>query len=350
MAQPLRIAVAGAGLIGRAHIDRIGAEPRATLAAIFDPSDAARALAESIGVPWHPTLDLDAVRPDGVVIATPNALHAGQGLRAVTAGVPILMEKPIADTLAGAQALVHAAEAAGVPILVGHHRRHSPAAAAARALVQSGVLGRIVAVHGTCLFRKPASYFEGAGAWRAQTGGGLVLINLVHVLDDLRALCGEIATVQAMTGTHARGHATEDTAAILLRFESGALATLLASDAAVAPWSWEMTSGENAAYPQTDQNCYWVTGTAGSLAVPQMEWWRHEGDGWMTGLGAARLPVPDGDPLTRQMAHFCDVIAGAAPVLDGAGGLRTLAAALAVLEAARTGSAIGMEAFLGRSD
>lgn len=337
-----RIAVAGAGLIGRAHIARILAEPRMALIAIIDPSDDARALAAEHGVIWWRDLDtaLALARPDGVVIATPTALHAGQGLLAIAANTPMLMEKPIADTLEGARTLVQAAKAAGVPILVGHHRRHSPAAAAARALIQAGTLGKIVAVHGSCLFRKPDSYFDGPGAWRSQPGGGVVLINLVHVIDDLRHLCGDIATVQAMTSAQTRGFAVEDTAAILLRFTSGALATLIASDAATAPWSWEMTSGENAAYPLTDQNCYWVTGTAGSLAVPQMEWWQHQGDGWMTGMGAARFPVPDGDPLTRQMTHFCDVIAGATPVLDGAGGMQTLAAALAVIEAARTGASV----------
>ena len=312
------------------------------LIAIIDPSDDARALAAEHGVIWWRDLDtaLALARPDGVVIATPTALHAGQGLLAIAANTPMLMEKPIADTLEGARTLVQAAKAAGVPILVGHHRRHSPAAAAARALIQAGTLGKIVAVHGSCLFRKPDSYFDGPGAWRSQPGGGVVLINLVHVIDDLRHLCGDIATVQAMTSAQTRGFAVEDTAAILLRFTSGALATLIASDAATAPWSWEMTSGENAAYPLTDQNCYWVTGTAGSLAVPQMEWWQHQGDGWMTGMGAARFPVPDGDPLTRQMTHFCDVIAGATPVLDGAGGMQTLAAALAVIEAARTGASV----------
>lgn len=348
----LRIAVAGAGLIGRAHIARILAEPRMTLIGIIDPSDDAEALAKEHGVVWWQDLAtaLALAQPDGVVIATPTALHAPHGLLAVAARTPMLMEKPIADTLAGARALVRAAEVAGVPILVGHHRRHSPATAAARALIQSGTLGTIVAVQGSCLLRKPESYFDGPGAWRTQPGGGVVLINLVHVIDDLRNLCGEIASVQAMTSQQTRGFAVEDTAAILFRFEGGALATLIASDASTAPWSWELTSGEDPAYSQTDQNCYWVAGTAGSLAVPQMEWWRHEGDGWMTGMGAARIPVPDGDPLTRQMAHFCEVIGGATPLLDGAGGLRTLAVALAVHEAARTGGAVQMNAFLGAPD
>ena len=338
----IRIAVAGAGLIGRAHIERITAAPGLALAAIIDPQEDARDQAARLGVPYFAGLDeaLRVTRPDGVVIATPNALHVPHGLLAVAAGVPMLIEKPLADTLEGGAALVRAAQEAGVPVLVGHHRRHSPALARARAVVQSGALGTIMAVQAQCLFRKPASYFEGAGAWRTQVGGGLVLINIVHVIDDLRCLCGEVTAVQAMAGHAGRGLAVEDTAAILLRFESGALGTLIASDATVAPWSWEMTSGENPAYPQTEQSCYAIAGSAGALSVPAMELWRHEGDGWMTGMGAGRLTVPEGDPLTLQMAHFAEMIAGAPPLLDGAGGLRTLAVTLAVLEAARTGGIV----------
>ena len=94
--------------------------------------------------------------------------------------------------------LVEAAEAAGVPILVGHHRRHSPLIQRARAIVASGRLGRITAVTGLCLYRKPDhGYFDGANAWRREPGGGVILINLVHVVDDLRNLCGEITEVQA---------------------------------------------------------------------------------------------------------------------------------------------------------
>jgi predicted dehydrogenase len=81
-------------------------------------------------------------------------------------------------------------------------------------------------------------------------------------------LCGDIVSVQATESNAARGLAVEDTAAMILRFASGALGTLTISDAAAAPWSWELTSGENKAYPQTDQFCYMVAGTEGSVTVP----------------------------------------------------------------------------------
>ena len=295
-------------------------------------------------MPWFADLEegLQQARPDGVVIATPNRLHVANGLTAVAAGVPMLMEKPIADDVAGAMRLVEAAEAAGVPILVGHHRRHSPLIQRARAIVASGRLGRITAVTGLCLYRKPDhGYFDGANAWRREPGGGVILINLVHVVDDLRNLCGEITEVQAATSSAARGFPVEDTAAILLRFASGALGTLAISDSAAAPWSWELTSGEDKAYPRTDEFCYLIAGTQGSLSVPRLDLWRHEGDGWWTPIEAQRTVVPEQDPLTLQMRHFSAVIRGeVAPLLDGRGGARTLAATLAVTEAAARGSVV----------
>lgn len=344
MTGSVRIAVTGAGRIGQAHIQRIVAEPEATLAAIVDPSPQAQAQAGALGVPWFADLEegLARARPDGVVIATPNRLHVANGLAAVAAGVPALVEKPLADDLADAMRLVEAAEAAQVPILVGHHRRHSPLIQRARAVVASGRLGRITAVTGLCLYRKPdQGYFDGPNAWRREPGGGVILINLIHVIDDLRNLCGEIASVQAAISFAARGFPVEDTAAILLRFANGALGTLAIPDSAAAPWSWELTSGEDKAYPCTDEACYLIAGMQGSLSVPRLDVWSHEGDGWWTPIEARRSIVPEQDPLTLQMRHFCAVVRReVTPLLDGRGGARTLAATLAVKEAAASGGTV----------
>lgn len=344
MTEPVRIAVAGAGLIGRAHIERILAEPQARLAAVIDPAPDAREHAAALGVPHFADFaeGLRAAGPDGVVVATPNRLHVPHGLAAVEARVPVLLEKPVSDDVDDAMRLVAAAEAAGVPILVGHHRRHSPSVQRAREIVASGRLGKITAVTAMCLFRKPdRGYFDGPGAWRREPGGGVVLINLIHVIDDLRNICGDIVSVQAMASNAARGFAVEDTAAVILRFASGALGTLTLSDAAAAPWSWELTSGENEVYPRTDQFCYLVAGTEGSLTVPRLEVWSHEGDGWWTPIRAERGVAPDQDPLALQMRHFCRVIRGEEkPLLDGRGGTRTLEATLAVKAAAETGGVV----------
>src|ERR1700752_2485702 len=106
-----RIAVVGAGLIGQAHIKRVLEEPEAKLTGIADPSPQSKAQAEGLGVAWAPNIEtlLSQARPDGVVIATPNQLHVPHGLAAVKAGVPLLLEKPVADNVDSALALVTAA-------------------------------------------------------------------------------------------------------------------------------------------------------------------------------------------------------------------------------------------------
>src|SRR5215212_10259752 len=182
MTQPVRIAVAGAGLIGQAHIKRVLEEPQAALAAIIDPSPKAKEQAQALEVSYYADLEegLQAAKPDGVVIATPNQLHVPNGLTAVKAGVPMLLEKPVSGDVESALQLVEASEKAGVAILVGHHRRHSPLIQRAREIVESGRLGKLTAVTGLCLFLKPKDYFDGSGAWRREPGGGLVLINLIH--------------------------------------------------------------------------------------------------------------------------------------------------------------------------
>lgn len=342
MTRPVALALLGAGLIGRRHAELIVADPEARLHAIVDPTAEAEALARRLGVPWfaEPEAMLAAGRPDGMLVATPNALHVEHGLLAISAGLPVLVEKPLATDLAGARALVSAADKAGVPLLTGHHRRHNPLIQRAKALVEAGRLGRLVSVHGFFWLLKPEPYFD--AAWRRQPGAGPVLINLSHDIDLLRFLCGEIVEVRAM-GSHAvRGFAVADTCVVLLRFANGALGTVNISDTITAPWSWEQTAGENPAFPRTDQCCCFLGGTHGSLAIPRMELWRDDGArGWLEPLVAERQIAPLEDPLPRQIRNFIRVIRGEeAPVVTGLEGLRTMAVIDAVNRAVETGLAI----------
>ena len=331
----LTLGIAGAGLIGRAHIERMRRSAECRLAAIADPGPEAAAYAGSLGVAHYADLDvmLAAERLDGVIVATPNAAHAPNALSCIGRGLPVLIEKPLAESLANAERIVEAAERAGVPVLVGHHRRHNPILQQARDIVRRGEIGRIATVAALAAFLKPDPYFD--TAWRREPGGGPVLINLIHVIDDLRFLCGEIAEIKAIGSNALRGFPVEDSAAAVLRFEGGALGTIALSDAAAAPWSWELTAGENPAYPQQPEDCYLIAGTAGSVAVPSLRRWRYEGTAsWTAPLTAERTERPLADPLDRQLAHFCRVIrAEATPIIDGRDAFRTLAATLAIREA-----------------
>lgn len=343
---PVRIAVAGAGLIGRAHIEAARRCEGVTLAAVVDPSPAVRAVAEAAGAPLHASLDelLARERPDGVVLATPNALHRPQALQCLAAGLPILLEKPIAPTVAEAEEIVRAAEAPGARVLIGHHRAHSAIMAKACSVIDSGVLGRLVAIDGNALFFKPDDYFA-AGPWRAQPGGGPVLLNMIHEVHNLRMLAGEIVAVQAIASHAVRGFAVEDTVSINLRFANGALGSFLLSDTAASARSWEMTSGENPDYLRhDDEDCYLIAGTNGSLAVPTMRlktFPRPEDRSWWKPLECGVVGLVRDDPIARQMAHFAAVVRGQArPRVSARDGLANLRVTEAIVAAAQSGSTV----------
>lgn len=342
MSAPVRIGVAGAGLIGRRHIELIQASGDCVLAGIADPSPAAKDCAQALNVPCYPDHRalLAQQKPDGLVIASPNTLHLPMALDCAEAGVPALIEKPVTETVAAAQRLCAAVKRTGVPMLVGHHRRHNPIIKSARETVASGKLGQLTAVVGLWLLKKPDDYFD--VAWRREPGGGPLLINLIHDIDNLRFVCGEIVEVQALTSNKVRGFAVEDTAALLLRFANGALGTVTVSDATPAPWSWELTAGENAAYPKQDQPCYVFAGTNASLSVPTMELWSYsQNPGWHAPLSRNPVAVAGYDPLVEQLRHFLAVIAGRElPLISVEDGMGTLAVVEAVGEAARTGQKI----------
>lgn len=346
----LRIAVAGAGLMGRKHVETIARSDQCVVSAIIDPAPAAAAYARTLNVPLYRSLaDLFVTDlPDGVILATPNALHVDQALECVAARVPTLVEKPVAHALEPGRRLSLAAEAAGVPVLVGHHRRHSSIMAQAAQVIADGILGRIVAVVGTALFYKPdQGYYDGPFAWRREPGGGPILINMIHEVDNLRMLCGEIVSVQAFTSNSTRDFAVEDTAAIALCFAGGALGTFMLSDAAASSRSWEHTSGEDPHYVQahTDEDdCYFVTGTMGTLAIPTMRLQRYPkavDRSWYKPMAKSVIEQENVNPLERQLNHFCQVIRGQAqPLVSINNGLRNVCIVAALAESARTGRAV----------
>ena len=347
MSSPVRIAVAGAGLIGQRHIEEIDASSVARLASIVDPSPAALEVAEKFGVSLHDSLAelFEQDRPDGVVLATPNRLHVDGGLACVAAGVPVIVEKPIGDTVEGATRLVEAAEAAGVPLLTGHHRNYSAIMARAREIVGSGVLGPIVAVVGTALFYKPDDYFDVGGGWRRQPGGGPILLNLIHEVNNLQSLVGDVVRVQATTSNATRGFQVEDTAAMVFTFANGALGTFLLSDTAASPRSWEQTSEENTTYASyPDEDCYHLAGTAGSLSIPTMRLRTYAGTpSWWEPFDSSTVALERSDPLANQIEHFAAVIRGEAePICSGRDGLTTLQVVDAVIESARTGRPVDL--------
>ena len=333
----VRLAVAGAGVMGRKHAELIGANSACSLIGVCDVDSTRRSLAEEFNVPFYQDMEelLERERPQAAIIATPNGSHATLTEVCARRSVHVLIEKPIADSLDGAQRIVKVAEETGIQVLVGHHRRHSPLIQEARSIIQGGALGKLVAVSMLWALMKPAEYYE--VDWRCRPpGGGPTFINLIHELDSLRFLCGEIREVYARASSAVRKLDVEDSLTISISFENGALGSVLASDATPSPWSYEATAQENALYFHADENCYHFLGALGSLAFPRMELWRYADDdrmGWQHPMVKSRRKVTQLDPLKSQLEHFCRVVRGEEkPIVDGRDGTRSLAAVLAVLE------------------
>jgi predicted dehydrogenase len=133
---PISIGLIGAGVIGRAHAAILAKllSEQARFAAITDPSNAGNALAASLGQQHFAgaAAMLDAVRTDAAIVATPNVLHRLNAHDCIDRGVAVLVEKPAAENFAAARDIPEHAERKGVPLLVGHFRRHNPVLLAAR--------------------------------------------------------------------------------------------------------------------------------------------------------------------------------------------------------------------------
>jgi predicted dehydrogenase len=341
-----RIAVAGAGYIGLAHIAALQASTTCALAAIVDPSPAAKKAAAGAGVPLFSSIEelLRKDRPDGIVLATPNQLHVPQALQCLEARLPTFVEKPIAPTVRDGEKLAREVENMKARVLIGHHRAHSPIMMKAKEVVDSGVLGRLVAVMGSATFFKPDHYFV-EGPWRREPGAGPILLNMIHEAHNLRMLCGEIVAVQAIASHAVRGFPVEDTAAINLQFANGALGSFMLSDTAACPRSWEQTSQENKAYTTyEDEDCYVIAGTDGALSVPTMRlktYSRPEDRSWWKPFQVGKAETTREDPIRRQMEHFGAVVRGeAAPLVSARDGLANLRVTEAITEAAKSGSIV----------
>lgn len=339
---PVRIAVIGAGAMGRNHIRFVTEEPEAELVAIADAFEGARATAEAAGVPFYtdPAQMMDEVKPEAVIIATPNDLHLGVAHEAVKRNIVPLVEKPISNDLEDAQAFAAEAETAGVPVLVGQHRRHNPFVNKAKEIIESGELGKLTVSSFHYMIYKNDEYFD--VEWRRKKGAGPILVNLVHDVDLLRYLLGEPVAVQGMQSSAARGFETEDSAVVNVRFSDDALASMTISDATASPWNWEATAREDPQYRPFDADAYFIGGTEGALSLPRLHQFSYDGaSNWHKPL---QMEIPAVDPALphkMQLKHFVKVVRREVePVVTPADNVKTLTLLNAIKEAAETGQLV----------
>ncbi len=321
----IRIAILGTGLIGARHVITALAHPGITVAATVDPARPGHP-----GIPHSATLDDVTEQIDAAIIATPTATHAQLGAICAKRGWAVLVEKPIAGTEKDAESLIAACHTAGVPLMVGHHRRQHANIAKARDILHSGAIGTPVGVSAIWAVKKTVDYFK--TEWRAAEDGSPIFINLVHDIDLLQYLLGPITELAPILSSAIRSGATEDTGAVALRFANGTLGTILFSDSAPSPWSFEAATSENPNIAGGGDDCYRFIGTEGALAYPSLTLWGDAAD-WSKRLTQSRETASATDPLHAQLDHLIDVVTnGATPICSGADGLATLRIARAIKE------------------
>ena len=314
-----RILVVGGGLIGSRHLQAVQAHAGCELVGLADPD-----MSIQPDVPRLTNMGEATGPVDGVIIATPTHLHASLGIEAAERGWHMLIEKPVAETLQSAQKLETALRNKNIRSLVGHHRRYHAVVQQLKACLEDGLIGEVVNVSVIWAMRKPDTYFE--DNWRTD-GGSPVMINLVHDIDVLRFVIGEITQTVALKGRAFRGSTRVESGAIALGFQNGAVGTISFSDTTPSPWGFEAGTGENPNIGTTKQDMMWITGTKGAISFPSMTVWM--GTDWGTSAKPISFEPAQNSrtPLEAQLDHFIDVINGAKPLIDVADAALTLAIA-----------------------
>jgi predicted dehydrogenase len=240
----LRIGMVGCGEIAVRMADAIASSQHAQHVMVMDTQVAlAQDLGEQYGVPWTDRVDDLLANPgvDAVYIAVPHHLHARLTVQAADAGKHVLVEKPIATTLADAEAMIAAARANGVWLSVNFHAQVDPICQAAKNLVSQGVIGEVVGTRIVFRGDKPASYWTSgysgrvATDWRvkkAKAGGGVLIMNAIHDLNTMRFITGlEAARVYAEYGTFGTAVEVEDFISVAYRYGNEAIGTIEAGSA-----------------------------------------------------------------------------------------------------------------------
>ena len=239
--EPVRFGIIGCGSASIPVGEAMSFSALARLAAVHDVNESlAEDLSRRFQVHMYQTLDelLNDPQIDAVYIAVPHHLLASMTQKALEAGKHALTEKPLAITLADVDHLIALAAERGLTLGVFYEMRYASAHAPARRFVQDGAIGRIVGVRIQTLIDKPLSYWQSGytgrtnNPWRgikAQAGGGVVLMNTSHLLDALMYVTGlKITEVSAEVANLISNVEVEDMAAAALRFDNGAIGSLIA--------------------------------------------------------------------------------------------------------------------------
>ena len=328
--QPLRVAVIGAGFMGERHARIYARLPDVELVAVCDVREGvARELAAATGASAYSDFEELLRRDDldAVSVCTPDGFHRAPSELAMRGGRHVLVEKPIATTVADAEAIVEAAARAGVVLLVGHCLRFDPRYDQARQAVEHGELGAIQTIY-TRRANTVAAQDRLAGRC------SLPLFLGVHDYDVMRWLVGrevERVTAESKWGLlQGQGFPVEDASCALLRFEGGTLG--------IAELSWILPRG----FPASGDHRLDLVGSTAALSIATLETGLRRADGQRAvQVDTASAPSVRGHPggmFYFQLRHFVDCVRGrAAPAITPDDAVMALRIALAVERAAATG-------------
>jgi len=332
---PIGFAIFGAGMIADYYRQAIAAnaENGARLVAIGHHNPARfDEIAGRFGVPSQSVEDVLAnPAVDAVCIATPSGEHAHQAIAAARAGKHVLVEKPMALSLADADAMIAACRENNVRLGVTLQRRVEPLFRWVHDAIHGGDLGEITLAAVTMPYLRGDAYYAQAdwrGTW-ALDGGGVLMNQGIHIIDLLVWFLGDPVAVQAFASTGRRRVEVENTAAAVLHFGSGAMASLIGTITAAPgfPHRIEIYGTNGGIQIEGESVLRW---TLADPALATVEPWPVT-----TGqVGAGMAADPRGIAASGHIAILGDMInairQGKDPAIDGAEGRRSLATVLAI--------------------
>jgi len=325
---PLRIGVLGAGFAGAMHARsalRLDGVQVVAVGAL--PLDHAAALAKECGARLASAEDICAADDvDVVIVATPTHLHAQYTIAAARSGKHVFCEKPLARTLADAEAMVSACDAAGVALAVGHVVRFFPEYRRAKELLDAGVLGRPAIA---TLTRGNFAVGSARGWYLdAAKSGGVVLDLMLHDLDTVRWWFGEPSRVYAKRFTGAAGL---EYALATVRYDDRPIVQLEAS--------WAEHAGFRTGFELRGDRGMLVHDSRDASPIALQS---------PAGLGGPAMmatPTLHETPYLVQLRDlFARIARGEPPLVDGHEGLRSLALGLTVIRSTETGEVIDWKA------
>lgn len=238
MAHQFRVGISGAGVIGAIHAEALSQLENVTITAVAEPrEDAGLAFADRWGCDHYRSYPemLSQADIDVVVVATPSGLHPDQVVLAAEHGKHIITEKPMAITEEGLDRMIQAADRAGVKLAVIFQNRLSLDVVRVYRALEQGAFGKPVLANGAMYWHRTQEYYDANGGWRgtwALDGGGALMNQAIHTVDQLQWLMGGVQEIKAFTATLNHQIETEDVAAAAFVFSNGALGTITATTCA----------------------------------------------------------------------------------------------------------------------